>query len=157
MSEVNGSTRINAGSEKVWEVISDYGNIQNWSPAVVSSALASEQATGVGAARTCDVPGFGNVEEKVTHWTEGESFTFEVTGVGPLRYARSTWHVAPEGAGARVSVRVEYRVKFGPLGALLNAVVIHRKIGSTLKQSLQGLKHHVETGEIVGTEVPRAS
>ena len=47
---------------------------------------------------------------------------------------------------------LRYGVRFGPIGALMNALIMRRKLEQGLVSSIKGLKHHVETGELIGVD-----
>ena len=104
------------------------------------------------ASRHCDVAGFGGIEESIIEWNEGREFTYVFTGVGPISEWYSTWSVKPQGDKTLVYTELRYRVRFGPLGALMNALIMRRKLGQSLVNSLAGLKHHVKTGDPIGVD-----
>ena len=47
---------------------------------------------------------------------------------------------------------INYDMKFGPIGALMDRFMIQPQVGESFDSLLAGLKHHIETGEEV-TEV----
>lgn len=73
-----------------------------------------------------------------------------------MKSVHSTWSVEPNGGQTVVTARVDAHASFGPLGALMAATVMKAMMGRNVGQSLRGLKHHVETSEVVGAEVPVA-
>jgi len=67
MGRMTAKTTIDATPERVWEVLSDFGGISQAAPHLTDSVLTTEQATGVGAARHCDLASAGqSVDEVVT-------------------------------------------------------------------------------------------
>ena len=64
----------------------------------------------------------------------------------------STWSVKSQGDKTLVNTELRYGLRWGPLGALMNALIMRRKLEQGLANSLEGLKHHVETGELVGVD-----
>jgi hypothetical protein len=85
---------------------------------------------------------------------EGQGFSVEIVGIGPLAYSRSAWQMHEHDGVTHLDAVVEYKAKFGPLGALMSVLMISRKLGGTLGESLLGLKYYVETGEPVGDSLP---
>ena len=154
MGSIEQETFIDAPPDRVWAVLSDFGNPQAWSPNVTHSVVLGEQQRGVGCERSCTVPGFGEVTERAAEWSEGERITIEGLGIPMMRRFASTWAIEPAGDGTHLRATLEYEPRFGPFGRLVAALVMRRKIGAALRSSLAGLKYHVETGELVGTEVP---
>ncbi|MEM3208097.1 MAG: hypothetical protein QXQ87_08745 [Halobacteria archaeon] len=64
----------------------------------------------------------------------------------PLAFMRWRTELSPDGAGTRLAQEMEYRLKFGPLGRLLDALVLKRKLDKGVADILQALKRFVETG-----------
>lgn len=66
-------------------------------------------------------------------WEEGRAVGLEVVESSwPIVFMRWTTRVEPDPAGARITQELEYQMKFGPLGWVLDQVVMRRKLTSTL-------------------------
>ena len=143
---------IDAPVEKVWEVLADFGEVYRWAPTVTKAYSTSENSNGRDASRHCDVAGFGSIEETVTEWNDGREFTYSFTGAGPISGGYSTWSVKPQGDKTVVYTNIRYGVRFGPIGSLMNAMIIRRKLRQSLAVTLEGLKRHVKTGELIGAD-----
>ena len=150
MNKVEDQIVIDAPVQQVWEVLADFGGVYRWAPSVTNSYSTSDSNGGREASRHCDVAGFGGIEETITEWNEGREFTYVFTGVGPISEGYSTWSVKPQGDKTLVHTELRYTVRFGPLGVLMNALIMRRKLNQSLKTSLEGLKHHVKTGDPIG-------
>lgn len=152
MSVVTRAVRVDAPPAAVWKALADVGGIARWSPNVRASHSTSEHNGGIGATRHCDLRG-GSVEERVVAWEEGRMLTIEIyDAVGaPARIARASvsFDVTPAGAGTLVSATIDYALKGGPLGSLMDALVGRRQFGQTAEQLLAGLGEHVQTGKQV--------
>lgn len=157
MSTVTHETRINASAEKIWEVLADFGNVYKWAPNVIESHSITEYNEGVGTARHCEVTGFGGLDETVIEWNDGRDYTFEIFDVGPIKKALSTWAIRSDGKDVIVTTNIRFETKFGPLGALMDRLLIRRNIRNAMVQAQAGLKYNVETGEVIGTELPEAA
>ncbi len=150
MKKAEAQIVIDAPVQQVWEVLADFGSVSKWAPSVTNSFSTSEASSGPEASRHCDIAGFGGIEESITEWNEGREFTYLATGVGPISQAYSTWSVKAQGDKTLVYSNLRYGLRFGPLGALMNSVFMRRKIQQGLEKSLEGLKQHVKTGELIG-------
>jgi len=107
---------VNASAIAMWSVVSQLGDIQNYTPALKSSELLDGKAPGVGAIRRC-VNQAGKVwaEECVTFeagrrfvvrfLTEAPDFPF------PAKAMIGGWEVVPSGEGAEVMVWWELQPK----------------------------------------------
>lgn len=154
MSKIKLEIAIDATPGKVWEVLGDFGNVYKWSPAVRVSASVEGHERGDGAVRTCEVPGFGSVNETVTEWSEGQGFTFLLEATGPVKTAVSDWRVRSEGAGSVVTVAIDFKVRYGMLGTAMDRLIMRRMLRRVAARTLTGLRHYVMTGEEVGDRLP---
>ena len=153
--QLAGETTVNAPATAVWEVLADFSAVSTWAPSVVASYALDNRERGTGAARHCDIKGFGSIDEVVTDWDEGHGFTYEVTPLGPIGGADSTWRVEPIDANrSRVQVRFGWETRFGLFGALMNLLMMRRKLRQGLTDALRALKKRVETGTEIRLRTP---
>ncbi len=154
---VTSSTNIDAPQDKVWSTLADLGSIYKWNPGVTHSHSTSDATQGEGATRHCDLDDKNYLEERAFDWREGEGYKIDVTeSTMPLESNIVTFQIAPDGAGTRVSVTADYKLKFGVIGALMDMLFAKRQMQQAFDDMMAGLKHYVETGEEVGDSVPKA-
>ena len=138
---------VNAPAAAVWDVLGDFPSVTTWAPSVVASYAIDGRERGPNAARHCDIKGFGGIDETITEWEEGRGFTYEVTPIGPIGRSHSTWTIEPiDQNRSRVRVRFTWVTRFGPIGALMNALMVRRKLSQGAADALAALKKRVETG-----------
>jgi carbon monoxide dehydrogenase subunit G len=154
MSVVTREIKVNSTPERVWEVLSDYNGIANWSPSVQSAEGTTSNEQGIGAARACEVAGLGDIEETVIDWKDGKYLTVDLTPFGPMKFARSTWSVRASDSMTIVRATMNFQAKFGVLGTLMEKMIMRSKFSKVLGQSLEGLRYYCETGEKVGEGLP---
>ncbi|MCH7624755.1 MAG: SRPBCC family protein [Chloroflexi bacterium] len=152
MTKVSAEIVIDAPAERVWEVLADFGSVYKWAPGVTESHSTSSSNSGADAARHCEVPGFGGIEEFVTEWSEGVGFSYRVDPVGLISGATSTWKITPQGDKTLVYTELNLKMRFGVFGLLMEKLVVKRKIEKGTRNGLEGLKQHVMTGELIGTD-----
>lgn len=70
MSTFSTDIKINAPLDHVWAALADIGSIYQWNPGVVESHTTTEQTTGIGACRYCDLGGKNYLDEEVVEWEE---------------------------------------------------------------------------------------
>ncbi len=150
MSKMIKQVRISAQKEKVWEILGDFSGAANWAPTITSSHLLTDATGGIGARRTCDHISGAAIEEVVTEWEEGQYYyTYEMTtSLGPVKTLNNKWAVSTEGNDTVVTLTMDFKMRFGPLG-LLMIPAARMMMGKEMKLSLAGLKHHVETGQVI--------
>jgi len=148
MPSVSRHVVVEAPRAAVWATLADLGAVSVWNPAVDHSAETADEAgpAGVGSARHCELPGsMGAVDEVVTDWQDQQSMELEVRGARMMRSMRARYDLETVGAGTQVTMSSEFRMAFGPIGALMAATMGKRLIARTMDQTLGGLKAHVET------------
>lgn len=153
MPKFRTSIQIDAPADKVWDAIADFPNVHRFNPSVTESHGTSAEPAGVGATRHCALSVAGaTIEERVTDWNEGESYTIEVYDKRrvPL-LTNNVGHVAIEsnGDGCIGVLELSYDVKGGPIGRLLHRLGIKKQSEKGARLFVAGLKHFVETGEEV--------
>src|SRR5262249_6217368 len=115
----------NCRPERLWALLSDLEAVARYNPTVRAARIRGERRTGVGAERSCELVPKGTVVERVTHWEEGSVVGLEVAESDwPIQYMKWVTRVAPSPAGSVITQTLEYEVKFGRLGWLLDHLVM---------------------------------
>ncbi len=136
---------IDAPVATVWEELAHIPSIHQWNPGVEHSYATSDAITGLGAARHCDLGGRNYLKESVVEFEEGKVLTVRVDETNlPLAAVDIRFTLRPKENGTLVTVSPDYRVKFGMMGALLDAVYVRRTYAKGMGALLRGLKDHVE-------------
>lgn len=126
--------------EDLWAVLSDLTAVASYNPSVIAARFVGERRVGLGAMRECDLRPSGKVVERVTVWREGQALGLEVVeSAFPMHPMSWVTEIVPDGPGARVVQRLEYKMKFGLFGAVLNTLVIRRKLCAAVGDMLKGL------------------
>lgn len=145
---VSARTTIDNSRQAVWTLLRDFSNVQRWAPSVKSSHALGKAELGVGAGRHCVLDGFGEIEETITQWHEGHGFVYDVTPLGPLATSYSRWWLADVGEGkTQLEVELSYNLRYGWVGRMLHALVMRKKLETSLSETLSAVKHEVENGE----------
>ena len=141
---------INAPKSQVWEVIANLGGVVNFHPLVTHSYYVTDDQQGTGAARVCELGPNTSVNETAIAWNEGESYTLDVQFTKgqkpPVHRFHGTMSVRDQGTGTVAEIRLDYDPKFGPLGKLMDILMLRPQFNKLAPTMLKGLKHHVETG-----------
>lgn len=143
---------INADVDRTWEVLAhDFDRVGEWSSAVASSRPNQRVAAPEGAAvggRVCATPGFGDLEETFTQYSEADKeFTFQATGLPSfVTLAQNHVTVSPLDAD-RSNVTLEITMNTTAAGKLTGPMFAV-KLKSTLNSFLTELKNYVERGEL---------
>lgn len=152
MGKVSTDRVIKASPDDVWRALADFGGVHRFHPMVESANLLSEHNGGLDAMRVCNFYDGTSVKERVSGWKDGEHMRVELSEFSmPLKRATATLNVAPVGTdSARVTFALDYTPKFGPLGALMDVLMMKAMMGRMMKSVLKGLDEHVRTGALIG-------
>ncbi len=146
MTTIRHEIRANCPPERVWALLSDLEAVQRYNPTVRAASVQGKQRAGVGATRACDLAPKGRVVERVTHWEDGRALGLEIAESDwPIHFMRWVTRLEPDGGGTRITQDLEYRVKFGPAGWLLDQLVMKRKLTATLDEVFAKLVEHAES------------
>jgi hypothetical protein len=131
--------------ESLWDLLADLEAVQHYNPTVRAAAVKGTRRTGVGAERVCDLRPKGRVVERVTHWEEGRVVGLEVAESDwPIRFMHWVTRIEPKDGGSVITQELEYAMKFGPLGWLLDKLVMKRRLTTTLDDVFGRLARRAE-------------
>jgi len=138
--------RIEAPVDAVWRAIAeDLTAVQHYNQMVSSARFLSDQREGVGATRRCELKPKGFVEERVWEWTPKRAIGLEVAASEwPIVFMKWRTELADDGKATLVTQEMTYQPKFGPLGVLMDALVMRRKLDSGIRDVFTNLKSYVE-------------
>ncbi|MDJ0752807.1 MAG: SRPBCC family protein [Ardenticatenaceae bacterium] len=151
MTDLTRKIWIDAPKEEVWATLADFGNIYQWNPNVTKSYLTTTQGEGTGTQRHCDLTLAGaSVEERIVEWHDGEAMGIEIFDgqkTPPWRNAVATIKIREENGGTEVTGIFSYDMKFGPIGTLMNSMMVKPQFGKAWGELFAGLKFYLETGQ----------
>lgn len=150
MSTFAITTTIQAPRAKVWSILADIGTIAAWNPGVVESHLTSDNGHsdghGIGATRYCNLGGQNYLDEQVVEWEQEQRLTMRITDTNlPLKEVDIRFTLHEDTDATAVTVAPEYKMPYGLLGQLLDAVYVRRTYKKGMKSLLEGLKSHAES------------
>jgi hypothetical protein len=146
MTTIRHEIEASCAPSSVWALLADLEAVQRYNPTVRAVTIEGDQRTGVGARRVCQLVPKGRVVERVTHWEERRAIGLEVAESDwPIHFMRWITKVEPNGGATRITQDLEYEVRFGPFGWLLDRLVMERKLRSTLDKVLAELVKHAES------------
>jgi ribosome-associated toxin RatA of RatAB toxin-antitoxin module len=147
MGTIQNEIIINASIERIWVNLTDLELLDQYDPTVKKSTLISGEKSGIGAKRKVDMlDGKNWFEEMVTVSKPNQALTYELTACSfPVQALRHSYSFEKVGDKTRVKQVMEYTVKFGWLGKLLDALVIRKQSDAGIKKFFAGLKSYTET------------
>jgi uncharacterized protein YndB with AHSA1/START domain len=152
MSVITVSRTVPHSSSRVWALLADFGGVHRFSGGVEASPINSGKPdTGVGAERNCTLYDGNHIQERVTEFLPEERLALEVFDTSmPIKTAGAAFDLAPASGGqTSVSMTMNYVVKYGPLGIVMDALLMKRAMTASLDRLLAGLDHHLTSGEVI--------
>lgn len=146
MATIHNEITINASVEKVWAMLTDLELLEQYDPTVKKSTLVSTEKTGLGAKRkVLMLDGKNWFDEKVTAFKANEALTYQLTDCSfPIKGLQHSYSFERIGNQTKVKQVMEYTVKFGLLGKLLDAMMIRKQSDTGIKKFFSGLKSYAE-------------
>ena len=137
---------INAPIEKIWASLSNNEELEKYDPTVARSRSLTPMKSGPGAARKVEMKDGKNwFEERVTKWVPNEALTYELTACSfPIHRLSHTYSFEQAERGIKVKQVMEYRVKFGRLGRVMDRLMIREQSVASIKKFMSGLKIYAE-------------
>ncbi|HKK51144.1 MAG TPA: SRPBCC family protein, partial [Myxococcota bacterium] len=136
MSTVRARAPIPLSREACWQRLRDLSLAEHYVPGVTECHLTTDRQTGVGASRVVRHRLFGDMDETVVRWDEGEGFTIRLhqgdRPARPFREAFFRYELQPAERGCLICTSMTWTLPGGPIGRLLDALVMkgvmHRNV-----------------------------
>jgi hypothetical protein len=138
---------------KVWEGLRDLTRAPLYVPNLTGVEILTGKRDGVGASRRVFRTKGQPLDETVESWDEGYGFLLRLhRGDKPPAPFRRAWfdYRLADGPNGRAVFRpsLRYELGMGPLGAILDALVVRRFALGNLRQVAESFKRHYETGAV---------
>lgn len=147
MGTVTRSTEIAAPPDAVWDVLRDVGRLPEFSPSTDAVDVDGDlRDVGQRFDQTVTVAGrrFTSTWE-VTELEPGRVLVIDGSVVPGSRY-RMIEHLEAlaDGSGTRLTLTMEYRLPFGPLGRLASRLGVERRAVEEAEEVLAGVRRSAE-------------
>lgn len=151
LKTIQEEMRIEVGAKRMWEILSQYGDVSQFHAGVVEShkQLGSDNTASMGCERVCNIVDMGlhiELKERIVDYVEGESYKYEVYEWKnfPIQKMLFGFKILQAHAGHTVlGIKIEYKAKPAFLTRLMAG-----KMHKLARDVLLGYKHYAETGEI---------
>jgi ribosome-associated toxin RatA of RatAB toxin-antitoxin module len=138
---------VNASPDKVWALLTDLERLDQYDPTVKKSTLLSDERSEVGAKRKVLMKDGKNwLDERITVFKPNEALTYQLTDCSfPIKGLRHSYTFEKLGEQIKVKQVMEYTVKMGILGRLMDHLMIRKQFNNGIKQFFDGFKSYIET------------
>lgn len=138
---------INETKGKIWDILSDIGNMQQWMPQA-NISISDSTNIGVGTRYSINSVRDNNNYEIVT-WDKNHKLASKIVGeASVLKTFLTEWLLKSSGNSTLVTLTASYEMRFGILGSIIDKLVLRNAIEREYRGALFSLKRFVETGEI---------
>ncbi len=146
MTTIHNEVTVNASIGKLWGILTDLELLGSYDPTVKKSTVVSNEKTGIGAKRKVDMlDGKNWFEEKITVFKPNEALTYQLIDCSfPIKGLQHSYSFEKIGNQTKVKQVMEYTVKFGLLGMLLDSLMIRKQTNTGIKKFFVGLKSYAE-------------
>lgn len=146
MGKLTNDITINAPIDKIWSILTDLELLDKTDPTVKKVTLISENKTGLDAKRKVLMQDGKNwFDEKITVFKPNEALVYQLTDCSfPIKGLKHTYSFQKIGNQTKVQQEMEYTVKFGLLGVLMDKMMIGKQFNSGINKFLNGLKKYAE-------------
>ncbi len=146
MATINNEIIVNVSLDKVWNILTDLELLDKYDPTVKKSTLISADKTGIGAKRKVNMlDGKNWFDEKITVFNPKEALTYQLTDCSfPIKGLQHSYSFEQIGDQTKVKQVMEYTVKFGLFGKLLDTLMIRKQSDTGIKKFFAGLKNYAE-------------
>lgn len=146
MGKLTNDITINAPIDKIWSILTDLELLDKTDPTVKKATLISENKTGLDAKRKVLMQDGKNwFDEKITVFKPNEALAYQLTDCSfPIKGLKHTYSFQKIGNQTKVQQEMEYTVKFGLLGLLMDKMMIGKQFNSGINKFLNGLKKYAE-------------
>jgi len=147
MATIHNEITVNASVEKIWEALANVEMLDKYDPNVKQSTALTTNKSGLGARRKVLMRDGKNwFDEKITVFKPNEALTYQLTDCSfPIKGLTHSYSFENIGTQTKVKQEMQYTVKFGLFGKLLNAIMIRKQSDTGIKKFFAGLKSYVET------------
>jgi ribosome-associated toxin RatA of RatAB toxin-antitoxin module len=147
MATIRNEITVNASIDKLWTMLTDLELLEKYDPTVKKSTLISAEKTGIGAKRkVLMLDGKNWFDEKVVEFKPKEALAYQLTDCSfPIKGLKHSYSFEKVGSQTKVVQVMEYTVKFGLLGMLLDNLMIRKQSDTGIKKFFEGLKSYAET------------
>lgn len=146
MSTLINSITIDAPIDRIWSFLTDLELLDKTDPTVKKATLISEIKTGLHAKRKVLMQDGKNwFDEMITVFNPNEKLVYQLTDCSfPIKRLKHTYSFEIIGNQTKVQQVMEYTVKFGFIGVLLDKIMIGKQFNSGINLFLSGLKTYAE-------------
>jgi carbon monoxide dehydrogenase subunit G len=144
MTTFHHEIRTSAPPDTVWAILTNLEEVARYNPTVAHAVYIEDRNEKPHTARQCTLKDGSTVKERVVAASPGRSITMELyESSWPVDHMQWTTEIVAVDGGTLIKQDTRYEPR-GIVGRLLNAVVMKRKMQSTITEVLTELGKYAE-------------
>ena len=153
---------IPLSQDQAWEKLRDISRADQYVPGVTELELTTQQTEGEGASRRVFQGKKLALDETVVQWREGLGFSLRLHRgdkgpIPPMTEAFFDYGLRERDGKVYLHNRMRYKVGLGPLGWLLQKLVLAKVVAGAVRDTTIAQKLFYETGQKVSKEALAAA
>ena len=145
MTRITYEVDIRTARSHVWKILADFTNVK-WTKTINDAQYIGNIKGGVGMARHCNLQDGSTITERITEWREGSGFTYAIDNASNPVTTDSyvTWSATGDEQQTKVIFEVNYQLKYGILGIVMNNLMVKHKFRKLIITFMNELKTYAE-------------
>ncbi len=86
----------------------------------------------------------GWLTETVTAWEPEHLIELTIDHASPIKQGVARFELTPHDDGTRLRAGFLYEVRLGPLGPVIDRLIVHRQLSASWDDAVDGLRAHAE-------------
>jgi carbon monoxide dehydrogenase subunit G len=150
MVSARAKRSVKIPQEKVWALLADLSTVIDYHPSVKNVDILSSKATGIGATRRCTFFDGTSITEEVIQAGDDHVILKMKDYSAPMKdFTVKCSALRVSDTETEIIYIADYTVKFGPLGYLMNWMMIQSMMRKMFTTVLEGIEYHLTTGQQV--------
>jgi len=162
MQTISVEFEVELSLAEAWEHLQDLSQPDMYVQGLTAVEFTTEHRQGVGASRRVTQGKSFRLDETVTEWQEGKGFSLrlhrgEKTSIPLLSSHFFDYGLRENGGRVFLYNQMRYQVGLGPLGALLDKLLLRKLMRSQLRDVTLAQKIYYETGQKVTADILKSA
>jgi hypothetical protein len=145
----NQKIEVNASTEELWGILTDFNNLNKWMFEYISSSITSMELDNIGVGTRYRVKSSDDWSlMEIVHWEEQKRLISQFeSDTGPYKTLQLEWNLTPNGNSTSVSGVGRYELGWGIFGFILDPIILRWYISQGISKYISGLKYFAEKGK----------
>ncbi len=148
--------KVNVPASKIWEVLKDFGGVENFAVEIKTSPIINDIKSGLGAKRKCSFNNGTSLVEEIIEYKEGKGYKMALSESSmPMKYMNTAmWVKEIDSKSSEIKMEAEFVLKGGPFGWLMGALMMKPMMKGLFEKLMTGLAFYCVDGKRLDGKLP---